>query len=241
MIQPTKAQARILRTLRDNPDIYIQHDQYGSHNKYSFYGNYKLRKKIRRETAEILIREGWVFEWKGDNSWNKGYKITGDGLTSIEKWRDQDFEGLSSEKATMSAAEILSALQVHYSDIDFQQRDRYIKVSELAKANRERRVDLFVMDCWKGINKFVFEIKITRSDFINEMKKPDKREFGLSISNFFYFATPEGLINKDEIPIEAGLIEVSEDGSVEIVIDAPFRETLPPTWMLVKQIVRREF
>ncbi len=241
MIEPTKAQARILRTLRENPnDLYINHDQYGTHNQYSFYGHYKHKKKIRGKTAEILIREGWIKEWEGENVWNKGFKISKAGLKAILTWRDQDFEGLSGESAEMSAAEVLGALKLFYTHMDFQQLDRYIKVPELARENQDRRVDLFVLDCWKGLSKFVFEIKVTRSDFINEMKKPEKREFGLSISNYFYFATPEGLINGDEIPIEAGLIEISDDGEVQIVIEAPPRETLSPSWALVKQIARKE-
>lgn len=63
-----------------------------------------------------------------------------------------------------------------------------------------------------------YEIKVSRSDFRADFKKVKKHElikdgFELkcnfkSIPNYFYYATPPGLIDRSEIPKYAGLIEL---------------------------------
>jgi hypothetical protein len=246
MSLPSKAQARVLRVLRDfmevDKDIYIHHDTYGRTSRYEYRGSPKHRKRIRPATVDALMYEGWVSEWKGDNSWEQGYQINESGIEVIKDWEDKDYEGLGNENADMSAADILSALKSHYSiEKDFNDRSKYFLVTELSNVDATRRIDLFLFQRWMraGNNlRITFEIKVVRSDFINEMKKPDKREFGLSISNLFYFVTPEGLIDRGELPVEAGLIEVTESGDVDIVIEAPMRDSVPPTWGLISRMLK---
>lgn len=61
-----------------------------------------------------------------------------------------------------------------------------------------------------------YEIKISRSDFKADFKKIKKHQllldsytykFSAELPNYFYYATPPGLLNKSEIPKYAGLIE----------------------------------
>jgi hypothetical protein len=69
-----------------------------------------------------------------------------------------------------------------------------------------------------------FEIKISRSDFLADMKKTDKirtlltgeRDVGFFAPqlkpadrpNFFWYVVPEGLVNLEEVPPYAGLINI---------------------------------
>jgi len=102
-------------------------------------------------------------------------------------------------------------------------------------------VDLFAINCYpsKANHKMAFEIKTSRSDFLSEIRKPLKRHPALMISNQFYFAAPKGMLKPEEIPQEAGLIEVGIQGKVVIKVAAPMREAYPPTWPLVASIARR--
>ena len=100
---------------------------------------------------------------------------------------------------------------------------------------------------------YEFEIKISRSDFKNDFNKKDKHvilegkeEFIPSYDkvldqwkdlheeyyktanykrpNYFYYAVPEGLITKEEVPDYAGLVYVTgpeEGGTCEIIKKAP--------------------
>lgn len=70
------------------------------------------------------------------------------------------------------------------------------------------------------------EIKISRGDFFNDLKKYGKhmilegRESSETTPNYFYYAVPEGLVKPEETPEYAGLIYVRSYG-IEIVKTAP--------------------
>ncbi|KKN33275.1 hypothetical protein LCGC14_0805250 [marine sediment metagenome] len=237
-MRPTLAQGRLLRLMRDNPEVYLQRSQYGKTIQFSIAGNYKMRKKIRRQTGEALEKAGFIEEWSGGRTWENGYKISALGKSAIENWKDIDFEGDKHGEAKLSHRQVFSALLIAFSEKHPGWPRRYICIPELVSDQIDRRIDLFVMDCWKPYVKSSYEIKVNRSDFIKEMKSPEKRQFALSISNRFYFATPEGLISPDELPIEAGLIEVADDNTISTVVEAPYRDAIPPTWGLITKIFR---
>jgi hypothetical protein len=84
-----------------------------------------------------------------------------------------------------------------------------------------------------------YEAKVSRSDFYTEINKPMKRRPGMRLSNEFYFVAPLGMLKIEEIPPECGLMEVFEDGHIETTVKAPYRNTIPPTWLFVSAICRR--
>ena len=75
----------------------------------------------------------------------------------------------------------------------------------------EKRLDAYAFHLWPsgGYKPHVFEVKVTRSDFLREMKRPEKYAGALALSQFFYYVTPKGLVQPDEVPDEAGLIWVA--------------------------------
>jgi hypothetical protein len=84
-----------------------------------------------------------------------------------------------------------------------------------------------------------YEIKVSRGDFFNEIRKPYKRRPGLRLANEFWFVAPAELLKIEEVPPECGLMEVDEDHNVNVVLKAPYRDVLPPTWLFVASICRR--
>ncbi len=62
---------------------------------------------------------------------------------------------------------------------------------------------------WSNPTTFGYEIKVSRSDFLNDRKWVDY----LGLCNEFYFVCPTGLIEKDELPEQAGLLWVAKTGS----------------------------
>lgn len=109
----------------------------------------------------------------------------------------------------------------------------------------EQRLDLWCIHMWpsSGWARVTYEVKVSRSDFRREMKKPLKRRYGMLFSNRFYFAAPKGVIPASEVPPECGLIEVVEEkpGRYDLVttIDAPARDTPMPSWNFLAAICRR--
>lgn len=57
----------------------------------------------------------------------------------------------------------------------------------------------------------IYEIKVSRADFLNDIKTSKWRNY-LPHCHRFYFATPTGLIDKKEIPEEAGWIACGDRG-----------------------------
>ena len=115
----------------------------------------------------------------------------------------------------------------------------------------EQRIDAFACGLWtKNWGSMAYEVKTTRADFRRELKDPLKRRMALRYSNLFWFVTPQGLVKPDEIPIEAGLMEVhwatvsynpqrTEGWQAKVVVAAPWRDVPPPTWSLFCAVARR--
>jgi hypothetical protein len=90
--------------------------------------------------------------------------------------------------------------------------------------------------------RIAYEIKCSRADFLNEIKKPTKRRAALYFSNEFYFVAPRGMIKPEEVPIECGLQEVDPEGSghrITTKVAAPLRDTIRPTWNFTAALIRR--
>lgn len=96
--------------------------------------------------------------------------------------------------------------------------------------NPETRIDLYVINLWpsKGVRLIAYEVKVSRADFLSEIRQPDKRAQALKISTEYSFATPQGLVKPDEVPDECGLVEVryGKRGAsyIETVKAAPRRD-----------------
>lgn len=94
--------------------------------------------------------------------------------------------------------------------------------------------------------RIAYEVKISRSDFLRDIKQPLKHRAALLFSNEFYFVAPEGMLGAEDLPLFAGLIEVKEyeNGTVEgrmgldVSVNAPWRDTSPPSWRFVVSLVR---
>jgi hypothetical protein len=153
----------------------------------------------------------------------------------------------------LTSAEIIKVLKYHYSDsrqfavfeelrIGTGGREYNRKLGRYEPNNPEQRIDLWVINCYKSKNfeKTAFEVKVSRSDFLAEIKNPHKRRQALELTNHFYFAAPRGLIKPDEIPEECGLVEIKEGSLLcRWVKKAPYREVGEPTWGFTAALARR--
>lgn len=116
------------------------------------------------------------------------------------------------------------------------------KEDKAANTRPEQRLDAWAINLYPSKNflKITYEVKVSRSDFLHEIKHPEKRQQGLSFSNEFYFAVPHGLVKPEEIPPECGLIFVKEDGSSRLILQASKRQTDEmATWKFFASIARR--
>lgn len=105
----------------------------------------------------------------------------------------------------------------------------------------KQRIDAVAISYYRANAQCIrtFEVKVSRSDFLSEMKKPLKRRAAHRIANEFFFVCPKGMISVEELPVECGLIEVTEDGQVETTVPAPYFKEVYITKNLLSAVARR--
>lgn len=118
-----------------------------------------------------------------------------------------------------------------------------LRIGTGAGKDAEQRLDVWAIAYWpstQGIKRVAYEVKVSRSDFLAELKNPLKRRRALLLSNEFYFAAPKGLIGVSELPPEAGLVEVDPEfrQGFHTLVAAPWRDIPPPSWRFVASIAR---
>lgn len=142
---------------------------------------------------------------------------------------------------------------------------RELRVGTGLRSTSAQRLDGFALNCLphREMKRVCYEIKLSRADFLCEMRHPLKRRIGLRYSNEFYFVSPAGVLATGEIPLECGLIEVGVAQNEEskhlirshqgffyieprsciyclVAIPAPWRDTPGPTWQLLAAMLRNQ-
>lgn len=122
--------------------------------------------------------------------------------------------------------------QKHYSDVFFTE----VKNGPTWTA-RHFRLDAWAMKkSWRNSNMLGYEIKVSRSDFLADKKWKNY----LPLCNTFYFVCPKGLIKKDEIPDDVGLIYYNpEKDSLKTVKAPAYRKIEPPTDLFIYLLMCR--
>jgi hypothetical protein len=135
---------------------------------------------------------------------------------------------------------------------------RELRVGTGRRNGSLQRLDAFALNTLPhlAMKRICYEVKISRADFLLELRRPLKRRLGMRYSNEFYFLTPAGLVDLAEIPVDCGLVEV---GSRELIrgattfghdcetglhcavrVPAAWRDTPGPTWELLAAMVRNQ-
>lgn len=60
-----------------------------------------------------------------------------------------------------------------------------------------------------GLERFAVEIKVTRADFLQDIRNPDKQAPWRELAHRHAYAVPAGLVSRDQVPGDSGLIEVT--------------------------------
>ena len=109
-------------------------------------------------------------------------------------------------KNKITAKTILNLLlQKHYKDLCISE----CKTGSTWWSNNLFKMDLWVMKkSWTKPYTYCYEIKINRQDFLRD----EKWQEYLKYCSDFYFVTPPGIIEKNELPNDIGLIVTSVNG-----------------------------
>ena len=133
--------------------------------------------------------------------------------------------------------------------------DNFLKIKEYRLGTgydgfSQRRCDVFAISPNAGNKTICYEVKVSRADFKNDIKKQDKQIAARCFANEFYYCTPVGLLKEEEIPAWAGLIEFDlsqpidttstyyPDVRATFVKRSPHFDKCLPTWGMVAAAYR---
>jgi hypothetical protein len=105
--------------------------------------------------------------------------------------------------------------------------------------NSAQAIDAWVLNTYpsQAFTSIALEIKVSRGDFLKELKHPEKRQAALQLSSLFYFVTPEHMVGPAEMPEEVGLLWVGEKRIHEA--KKPVRRYPVPSWGFMASVCRR--
>lgn len=89
-----------------------------------------------------------------------------------------------------------------------------------------RTADLVVMELWPsmGLHLHGFEIKTTRSDWLRELREPQKSQPFLAILDTWSIVAPKGTVLRSELDERFGLLEAQENRLRQIRAPTPLRK-----------------
>ena len=69
---------------------------------------------------------------------------------------------------------------------------------------------------WCSWTSVLIEVKVSRSDFLRDIKKPFRKFADMGMGEHKYYLCPEGLITEDDLPELWGLLWIDEKGKISI-------------------------
>ena len=111
--------------------------------------------------------------------------------------------------------------------------------------SRESRADAIAMDLWpsKGLELIGFELKTSRTDWLRELKQPDKCESIKQFCDRWYLVVDDlSIVRWDELPNGWGLIAPAynyySEGKVKIEREAPKLDPKPIDRLFLASLMR---
>jgi hypothetical protein len=128
---------------------------------------------------------------------------------------------------------------------------RYVAMSHVrsdAGFDAERTADFLALDLWpsKGLMLHGHEVKISRSDWLNELKDPEKSGAFLAHVDYWWLViASKDMVKPGELPASWGMMALDSDGKLRVFKQAPkltTQETARTSWggtKLVSQPLHR--
>lgn len=138
----------------------------------------------------------------------------------------------------MKTADVKAALRARFVAPEWA---IFFEVGDGTGNNQRRWADAVAMNMWpsRGLEIHGFEIKVSRSDWLRELKDPAKSAKVQQYCDRWWIITPKGIVKDGELPPTWGLYEVSDAGIIRQVVAAPQLEAVPVTRQFMAAVLRR--
>lgn len=91
----------------------------------------------------------------------------------------------------------------------------------------------------KRLAPLIDEIKVSRSDFLTDVRNPDKRAGYALVAEAVNYVVPTGLVSVSEVPPECGLIEEMEAGVFRILKQPAKQKVVLTAHTLMNLVLKR--
>jgi hypothetical protein len=150
---------------------------------------------------------------------------------------DDAIDGSARKRKAISAAEVIEVLRARYA------APAYAFLGQVANgtgATQHRWADALAMSLWpsRGIELYGIEVKVSRGDWLTEMKNPAKAEAIARYCNRWYLAVSDAsIVLPGELPQQWGLLALKR-GRIQCVQEAPARTPEPLSLEILAAIMR---
>jgi hypothetical protein len=137
----------------------------------------------------------------------------------------------------VTSAHVRAALRVRYPAASYA---LMFEVGNGTGHNTSRHADAVAMGLWpsRGLEVEGVEIKVSRQDWLNELKNPEKAEAVAKFCDRWWIAAPKGMVKPDELPMTWGLLELDGD-TLRQKVAAPKLDAVPLTRTFLAAMLRR--
>lgn len=136
--------------------------------------------------------------------------------------------------AKHTEASMIELLHERYGTRSQGNGQRYVAMSHVrsdAGFDAQRTADFMALDLWpsKGLILHGHEVKISRSDWLNELKDPEKAGAFIPHVDYWWLVIADKAMVKDgELPANWGMMAIGTDGKLRVIKQAPrLRELVP--------------
>lgn len=142
-----------------------------------------------------------------------------------------------SAKSDLTSKEIIALLRQRYAAPEWA---FFSEVANGTGLNGNRRIDGLAMNLYpsRGLLIHGFEVKVSRSDLLRELKDPDKAEAIARYCHHWWIVAPTGIAGPDELPAPWGLLEASR-GSLTATKPPAMLGAQPPSYEFMAAVFRR--
>lgn len=139
--------------------------------------------------------------------------------------------------AKITEAKMLDLLAKHYGPPDWA---FFPHVNEGTGRNLGRVVDGIAMSLWpsRGLHLHGFEVKVSRGDWLRELKDPSKADGWFAACHGWWLATPPDVVKRADLPPGWGHVVVKPDGDVRASVAAEIRDVPPLSWNRLAGLLR---
>jgi hypothetical protein len=138
----------------------------------------------------------------------------------------------------ITSADVRAALKLRFEPAS---HALLFEVANATGAGARRYADAVAIGLWPSHGHKIegVEIKVTRADFLSEMKDATKSQAVFRFCNHWWLACPRGMVTPEELPPTWGLLELMENGTLRTRVKAPKLDPEPVDLGFLASLVRR--